>query len=86
MLKWETNKEYHTEEAQILWKDPLYTKPKPCLIWIQERPHYCDRGRYVVMTDAPLDHQEGWPRYYFDLNVAKTEIDRWVAGRSEIPK
>lgn len=53
-------------------------------IWITRRPYYCDRGRYLAQTDAPLDHQEGWPRYYFSLPAAKQEIQKWLDGRMEI--
>lgn len=53
-------------------------------ITIEPRPAYCDRGRFIVRTDAPLDNQEGFPRYYFDLEIAKQEMASWVAGRAEL--
>ena len=55
-----------------------------CRIWIEQRPHYCDRGRYVAKTDAPIDAQEGWPRYYFNLERAMAEIEAWVRIRDEL--
>lgn len=54
------------------------------LIWMTNRPSYCDRGRILAHTDLPLDGQEGWPRYYFNRNRAKLEIAEWLAGRKEI--
>lgn len=44
---------------------------------------YCDRGRWVVNTDLPLDNAEGFPRYYFSLEVAKSEMAEWVNVRKE---
>lgn len=57
-----------------------------CEITIEPRPHYCDRGNYIAkMFDNGLvtDHQDGWPRYYFDLNVAKAECEAWVEKRKK---
>jgi hypothetical protein len=54
------------------------------MITIEPRPHYCDRGRYIARVDAPIDYQEGFPRYYFDLEVAKQEMAEWVAVRHEL--
>ena len=54
---------------------------------IQRRPGYCDRGRWFVIVGASgvseLDHQEGFPRYYFDLTRAKEEMEDWVNAREE---
>lgn len=51
---------------------------------IEARPSYCDRGRYIVKCSAPLDNQEGWPRYYFALAVAKSEAEAWLNARKEV--
>ncbi len=48
------------------------------------RPAYCDRGRWLALCDAPLDAQEGWPRYYFTLETACTEILAWLKARAEL--
>jgi len=53
-------------------------------LWIETRPVYCDRGRYLAKTDAPLDAQEGFPRYYFDLEIAKRELQAWIDARKEL--
>jgi hypothetical protein len=54
------------------------------IISIERRPWYCDRGRYLVKTELPLDIAEGFPRYYFSLDVAKSEIAVWLKGRREL--
>lgn len=57
-------------------------------IWLTQRPGYCDRGRWSVGVDgiysSPPDEQEGFPRYYFDLETAKYEMREWVKMRTEI--
>ena len=60
------------------------------LIWFQQRPYYCDRGRYHcqvdgINTEGP-DHQEGFPRYYFSLQRGMEEMEDWVAIRTEVLK
>ncbi len=55
------------------------------------RPTYCDRGQwiaYVVPTVGSelargLDGADGFPRYYFDLERAKGEIEAWIKARRE---
>jgi hypothetical protein len=48
------------------------------LAWINERPHYCDRGHYQAQIEFspgnPLDAADGMPCYYMRLEVAKQEI------------
>jgi hypothetical protein len=58
------------------------------LISIEPRPPGCDRGRYWVRVFTELgvpalDWQEGFPRYYFSLEVAKSEMEAWVNAREE---
>jgi hypothetical protein len=62
-----------------------------CWIWIDRRPAYCDRGAWLAHVevsahprDFHLDHQDGWPRYYFDLDRAKAECEAWLQKRSEL--
>ncbi len=60
-----------------------------CLITIEPRPSYCDRGRYIAKlfpTAAlalDIDGQDLWPRYYFDLERAKAECDAWLEKRAQ---
>jgi hypothetical protein len=61
-------------------------------ITIEPRPHYCDRGRWIAKISAPdlwLDEADGWPRYYFDLERAKLELEAFMkmrAGRKELDR
>lgn len=56
------------------------------MISIIPRPAYCDRGAYHVIVDWTagfgLDSQEGFPRYYFELETAKREMELWVNKRA----
>ncbi len=60
-----------------------------CVITIEPRPSYCDRGNFIAKIDArgelalDFDHQDGWPRYYFDLERAKAECEAWVRKRRQ---
>lgn len=60
-----------------------------CWIWMDSRPAYCDRGRWLARVES-LDHitlfidgADGWPRYYFDLDRAKLEIEAWLKFRNQ---
>lgn len=65
---------------------------RDCEITIEKRPHYCDRGNFIAKIhnrpdgDARrlnLDGADGWPRYYFDLDRAKLEIEAWLEKRQQ---
>jgi hypothetical protein len=64
-----------------------YIAGEECVIWIEARPGWCDRGRVRATVDcwgklgATFDHQDGWPRYYFNLERAKAEIEEWIRVR-----
>lgn len=59
-------------------------------ILLQPRAGYCDRGRWLANVYADqtpvLDGQEGFPRYYFDLDRAKAELEAWAGARAAIVK
>jgi hypothetical protein len=63
---------------------------KECLIWMESRLGN-DRGNWVAQVSVDrnhelalsLDHQDGWPRYYFDLARAKAEIEAWLRRRGQ---
>lgn len=65
----------------------LYIAGKECTVWIQIQPFNADRGRYRATLDcwgklgASFDHQDGWPRYYTNLERAKGEILDWIRLR-----
>lgn len=62
---------------------------RECSIWLHPRPGWCDRGRYHATLDAwgklglGIDGADGWPRYYFDLERAKAEIEAWLTVRGQ---
>lgn len=71
---------------------------RDCWIWMNARPPYCDRGRWLARLEVLLlaegltgprpellhiDAQDGWPRYYFDLDRAKLEIEAWLINRRQ---
>lgn len=65
-----------------------------CYVWMQARPHYCDRGRWLAhvepqngvsfRVDFTVDSADNWPRYYFDLERAKAEIEAWLLVRKQV--
>lgn len=60
-------------------------------ITLEPRPHYCDRGNWIAKVHVGLncpteiDSQDGWPRYYFDFDRAKLEIEAWLKKRGLKP-
>jgi len=60
-----------------------------CYVWMSERPHYCDRGSWLAHLEVfdarelHIDYADGWPRYYFDFDRAKLEIEAWMKKRKE---
>lgn len=65
----------------ILWE--LISKDQILVAWLQQRPHYCDRGRWHGVIEAPHHHGTGdpSPRYYFDLGRAKAEIEEYCRAK-----
>lgn len=66
---------------------------KDCYITLEPRPHYCDRGNWLAKISAThfsdehalyIDGQDGWPRYFFDLDRAKLEIEAWLKKRGQV--
>jgi hypothetical protein len=62
---------------------------RQCVIWLSQRPHYCDRGNWLAHIQPSgtlrldMDAADLWPRYYFDLDRAKAEIEAWLIKRGE---
>lgn len=87
-LDWKFNVKFKTWEVRL----PIRLKSGESgeyHIWLAERPRHCDRGRWVAQVDASpafacLDDQEGFPRYYFDLDRALAELEAWINARREI--
>ncbi len=65
---------------------------RDCWVWMDARPAYCDRGRWLArleltasaFPDLYIDAADGWPRYYFDLDRAKAEIEAWLVNRKQV--
>lgn len=67
------------------WRWREGAQPSDFSIHFVRRPHYCDRGRWLVYNEAPsLDYSDGWPRYYFNLDVAVSEVCAWLKARHEL--
>jgi hypothetical protein len=50
--------------------------------WLQARPHYCDRGHFIVKCNLPdLDGADCFPRYYMSKEVAKSETEAFLRWR-----
>lgn len=63
---------------------------KECLISLEPRPTYCDRGNWIAKLlptgelARDIDNADGWPRYYFDETRAKLEIEAWLKKRRQL--
>lgn len=59
----------------------------PIHLWISTRPHYCDRGRWLVHAESSnpalltIDWADGFPRYYFHTECLVKEVQSWLATR-----
>jgi hypothetical protein len=60
-------------------------------ITIEGRPHYCDRGNFIVKVfprgdlALSLDDQDGFPRYYFGVQACADEVHEWMRVRRILP-
>lgn len=87
------SKSYGTTANNWQEKDGYqFIKTEHYEITLEVRPTYCDRGRFLAKVFAfksdissfSLDHQDGWPRYYFSEKNAKYEIEEWLRFRGEL--
>jgi hypothetical protein len=66
---------------------------KDCQVSLEQRPYYCDRGNFIAKLHPipgtelarELDHQDGWPRYYFDFDRMLAEVEAWLVKRGQMP-
>lgn len=62
---------------------------RECLITLELRPAYCDRGNFIAKLHPEgkfaleIDGQDMWPRYYFDEQRAKLEVEAWLIKRKQ---
>lgn len=53
------------------------------IAFLQERPSYCDRGRYHLVIEVPIFRSEADQdvRYYFDLEAGKNEALAYLKAK-----
>lgn len=75
---WYWMQEYNTWE--IRFADP---NGNPMVAWIEQRPSYCDRGNFCVKVEGlpSIDAEDGFPRFYMNLEIAKRETKEWLMWR-----
>lgn len=61
-----------------------------CLWWIDKRPAYCDRGRYLwhcAWKEQSTDAGEvpGFPRYFYNPNNMISEMITWMRVHQQVP-
>ncbi len=63
-----------------------------CVIQMQPRPRYCDRGSVIAYVKTKLggdpirlwlDSADGWPRYFMDRDRGKAECEDWLKKRKQ---
>jgi hypothetical protein len=73
-----------------LMEDKYWEVETPqCQITLEPRPVHCDRGNWIAklhtvggsQLSRDIDGADLWPRYYFDLERAKLEIEAWLDNR-----
>ena len=58
-------------------------------VWIEQRPSYCDRGRWLVGATSKddtrlcIDLADGFPRYYFGAEALCSELVAWLKARKQ---
>ena len=58
-------------------------------IYIEKRPHYCDRGDWVFKVDGrnDVDYADGFPRYFFgSKEEAMNQMENWLLRREAFRK
>ena len=79
--------------VSTLYPGVLWIRGRECWLCLEPRPPHCDRGRYVakivetwgaLALPGGIDWADGWPRYYFDLDRAKAEIEAWLKCRGQV--
>jgi len=75
------------EELEAILGSPklyeLRSSAGKMLAWLASRPLHCDRGRYYAGVECVRFQSEAdpWPRYYFDLDRGKAEIEAYLAAK-----
>lgn len=55
----------------------------PVIVYLSQRPHYCDRGHFKVIIDGNLnlDAADSFPRYFFSLREANNHVRNFLRWR-----
>ncbi len=64
---------------------------KHCEITVENRPPYCNRGRFLAkvfpdnhnMLDCPISSADFWPRYYFFWENLDQEVKAWLKAHGQ---
>ena len=70
----------------------LEIRVEQAYVTIEPRPHYCDRGNFIVKVTPhgdlalSLDWADGFPRYYFGPKACADEIYAWMSVRRILPE
>lgn len=83
-----------TDKPAVSWQARGFYQEvtgRQCTVTLEPRPHYCDRGNFIAKLHpvgelaSEIDHSDLWPRYYFDEERAKLEIEAWLQKRGQLP-
>jgi hypothetical protein len=62
---------------------------RACEVTLEPRPSYCDRGNFIAKLfprgelALEIDYSGLWPRYYFDPERARLEVEAWLVKRGQ---
>lgn len=62
---------------------------KECFVSLTKQNPGCDRGNFLAVLSASgglaieMDACDLWPRYYFDFERAKLEVEAWLKKRGQ---
>jgi hypothetical protein len=82
MSKWSTKE----SGKHASWQE---INGKECLITLEPRLRYCDRGNFIAKLfprgrlALEIDEADCWPRYYFDEERARLEVEAWLKKRGQ---
>jgi len=79
--------------TSVLWRrcgthQEIYGRE--CVITLEARPIYCDRGNFLAKLfpagalAREIDGADMWPRFYFDEQRAKLEVEAWLRKRGQL--
>jgi hypothetical protein len=58
-------------------------------IYVERRPHYCDRGDWIIYMDGrnDIDAADGFPRYFIGSDdEVKRQMEKWLSRRKAYQK